>query len=953
MSILDRALRVGEGKKFKAFERNVELINAFEPELELESDEELRQRYSDLRERHLDGAPLEDLLYESFALTREAGKRALGQRHFDVQLIGGMVLHDGSIAEMKTGEGKTLTATLPVVLNGLASRDEKGYAVRGKGVHVVTVNDYLARRDALWMKPIYDLLGVTVGILQSGQNPIDKQEAYSRDVVYGTNSEFGFDYLRDNLADSMESKAQRGHGFGIVDEVDNILIDEARTPLIISGQPEQAADLYYKFAKLARIMEPGKKPDTLEAKSKDYEADFDFEPDEKHKTVSVTERGVAKAEKFLGIDNLYRAEYGNLVNHLQQALKGEALYKKDVDYAVIDGEVKIIDEFTGRILEGRRWSEGLHQAVEAKEDVAIQEESQTVATITYQNYFRRYDKLAGMTGTALTEATEFMKIYELQVVEIPTNRPMIRDDKNDQIYKTKDGKWAAVVNEIKERNGTGQPVLVGTISVEVSEVLSGELDKAGIKHAVLNAKPEHAEREGEVIAEAGRPFAVTIATNMAGRGVDIKLGGNEEHLTQLELTKRGLEPDSDEWNSAWDELFPKMEQQVTEDREKVKESGGLFICGTERHESRRIDNQLRGRSGRQGDPGESRFYLSAEDDLVRLFAGDRIYKILDNKFLAQVDDDGNELPIEHKMLSKQIEGAQKKVEEQNFLIRKRVLEYDDVMNQQREIIYEYRDRILEGQDMSEIAREQISDAIERIAREYMAGEYQEDWELDALFTQLDQIYDQSFEVEDIKEGTDRETLVTQLREDVIQAYDEREEELGAELMRALERFMLLQIIDERWREHLHDMDYLREGIHLRGFAQIDPLVAYKNEGFEMFTELMNNIWDEFARYVFNVEVQTEEPQQAAGPNWGMGSNTTSTRNLNTSGGRGLAGSDAIAAAAGAAVPAGAAEAGQMAAEAVEAPIAVETRRLDENEKIGRNDPCWCGSGKKFKKCHGA
>ena len=452
MSILDRALRVGEGKKFKSFERNVELINAFEPELELETDDELRERYAALRERHLNGEPLEDLLYESFALTREAGKRALGQRHFDVQLIGGMVLHDGSIAEMRTGEGKTLTATLPVVLNGLASRDENGHAARGQGVHLVTVNDYLARRDALWMKPIYDLLGVTVGILQAGQNDIDKQEAYSRDVVYGTNSEFGFDYLRDNLADSMESKAQRGHGYAIVDEVDNILIDEARTPLIISGQPEQAADLYYQFAKLARIMEPGKKPETLEAKSKDYEADFDFEPDEKHKTVSVTERGVAKAEKFLSIDNLYLAENGNLVNHLQQALKAEELYKRGVDYEVIDGEVKIIDEFTGRILEGRRWSEGLHQAVEAKEDVAIQEENQTVATITYQNYFRRYDKLAGMTGTALTEATEFMKIYELQVVEIPTNRPMVRDDKNDQIYKTKDGKWAAVAR--RSRTGT-------------------------------------------------------------------------------------------------------------------------------------------------------------------------------------------------------------------------------------------------------------------------------------------------------------------------------------------------------------------------------------------------------------------------------------------------------------------------------------------------------------------
>jgi preprotein translocase subunit SecA len=956
MSILDRALRVGESKKFKTFERNVELINAFEPELELESDEELRERYEALRERHLNGDSLDDLLYESFALTREAGKRALGQRHFDVQLIGGMVLHDGSIAEMRTGEGKTLTATLPVVLNALGSRNEKGYAVRGEGVHLVTVNDYLARRDALWMKPIYDLLGVTVGILQSGQHDIDKQEAYSRDVVYGTNSEFGFDYLRDNLAVEMEQKAQRGHGFAIVDEVDNILIDEARTPLIISGQPEQAADLYYKFAKLATIMEPGKKPEGLEAKSKDWEADYDFEPDEKHKTVSVSEKGVAKAEKFLGIDNLYRAEHGNMVNHLQQALKAEELYKKDVDYAVIDGEVKIIDEFTGRILEGRRWSEGLHQAVEAKEGVAIQEESQTVATITYQNYFRRYEKLGGMTGTALTEATEFMKIYELQVVEIPTNRPMIRNDRNDQIYKTKDGKWAAVIREIQERNGSGQPVLVGTISVEVSELLSQQLDRAGIQHSVLNAKPEHAEREGEVIAEAGQPFAVTIATNMAGRGVDIKLGGNEEHLTQLELHKRGLEPDTDEWNAAWDELFPKMEQQVVENREKVRESGGLFICGTERHESRRIDNQLRGRSGRQGDPGESLFYLSAEDDLVRLFAGDRIYKILDNKFLAQVDEDGNELPIEHKMLSKQIEGAQKKVEEQNFLIRKRVLEYDDVMNQQREIIYEYRDRILEGQDMSEVAREQIADAIERIAREYMAGEYQEDWELDALFDQLGQIYDVSYEVDDVKEGTDRETLVGQLREDVIQAYDERENELGDELMRALERFMLLQIIDERWREHLHDMDYLREGIHLRGFAQIDPLVAYKNEGFDMFTELMNNIWDEFARYVFNVEVQVQQPEAAAaGPNWGLGSgSSTATRNLNMSGGQGLTGRDAIAAAAGAAVPGAMAEAGQMAAEeGMEPVMPVETRRLDDTEKIGRNDPCWCGSGKKFKKCHGA
>ncbi len=951
MSIIDRALRVGEGKKFKTFEKSVSRINDFEPELELETDEELRQRYEQLRKRHLDGESLDELLFECFALVREASKRTIGQRHFDVQLIGGMVLHDGSIAEMKTGEGKTLAATLPIALNALGARDENGRPAPGKGIHLVTVNDYLARRDANWMKPIYDLLGITVGVIQSQQNDIDKQEAYSRDVVYGTNSEFGFDYLRDNLAVEADQKVQRGHGYAIVDEVDNILIDEARTPLIISGQPEQAADIYYRFAKLAPMMEPGKKPEGLEAKSKDWEADFDFEPDEKHKTVAVTERGVEKAEKFLGIDNLYKAEYGNLVNHLQQALKAESLYKRDVDYGVIDGEVKIIDEFTGRILEGRRWSEGLHQAVEAKEGVAIQEENQTVATITYQNYFRRYDKLAGMTGTALTEATEFMKIYKLQVVEVPTNEPMIRRDHNDQIYKTKEGKWGAVLSEIEYRHMKGQPVLVGTISVEVSELLSERLKKRGIEHTVLNAKPEHAEREGETIAEAGGSKAVTIATNMAGRGVDIKLGGNEEHLTHRELVRRGLEFGSDEWAAAWDEVFPKIEAEVEEDRAKVLETGGLFILGTERHESRRIDNQLRGRSGRQGDPGESRFYLSAEDDLVRLFAGNRIYRILDR--LGPVSEEGEEEPIEAKMLSKQIENAQKKVEEQNFLIRKRVLEYDDVMNQQREIIYEYRDRILEGQDMSDIARTQIAEAVERVCREYMQGEYAEDWDLGALFTQLEQVYPLSYELEDIEEGVDRETLIERLRDDVVEAYDEREGELGDELMRALERFMLLQIIDERWREHLHDMDYLREGIHLRGFAQIDPLVAYKNEGFEMFTALMNNIWDEFARYIFNVEVEVEEEQQPTGPSWAVGGGNTGSYSY--AGGHAAAGRAAIAAAAGEAttVPAGIQDAAEMAGDEVALPQPVETRRLDEHEKIGRNDPCWCGSGKKFKKCHGA
>jgi preprotein translocase subunit SecA len=947
MSILERALRMGEGKKFKEFARRVGRINDFEPELKLESDAELRERTGALRERVRNGEPLDDLLPESFALTREAARRTLGQRHFDVQLIGGMVLHDGSIAEMKTGEGKTLTATLPIVLNSLT----------GQGVHLVTVNDYLARRDAEWMRPIYETLGVSVGVIQSEERDDLKHAAYAADVTYGTNSEFGFDYLRDNLATSVEEKYQRGHHFGIVDEVDNILIDEARTPLIISGAPEQAADLYYKFAQLAPRMKPGKKPEGLEAKSKEWVADFDYEPDEKHKTVAVTELGVEKAERFLGIENMYLAEHGNLVNHLIQALKAESLYKRDVDYAVIDGEAKIIDEFTGRILEGRRWSEGLHQAIEAKEGVAIQEENQTVATITYQNYFRRYDKLAGMTGTAITEATEFMKIYELQVVEIPTNRPMVRMDKNDQIYKTKDGKWKAVAQEIQDRSEKGQPVLVGTISVEVSELLSERLTRMGVKHTVLNAKPEHAEREGEIIAEAGQPGAVTIATNMAGRGVDIQLGGNAEHQTHQELASRGLEPGTPEYDEAWDSLFRRIEKDVEEDRERVKALGGLYILGTERHESRRIDNQLRGRSGRQGDPGESRFYLSGEDDLVRLFAGERIYKILDK--LGPIDKEGNEQPIEAGMLSKQIENAQKRVEEQNFLIRKRVLEYDDVMNQQREIVYEIRDRILEGEDISDTARSQIADAVDRLADEYLVGDYVEDWDVDGLLTQLEQMYPVALDPDEFDaEKADRMSIVAELRADVVHAYDEREQELGPELMRALERYILLQIIDERWREHLHDMDYLREGIHLRGFAQIDPLVAYKNEGFEMFRGLINSIWEEFARYIFRVEVEIEGENGGPGSPvpqpWQPtpGSSSTGAR-LQYQGGTSEDQPSALAAAAAGAIPAGVAGAAEMAVDEVAAPAPVETRRVNEREQIGRNDPCWCGSGKKFKKCHGA
>ena len=952
MSFLDRALRMGEAKKFKTYEQRVGRINAFEEELEHYTDAELREAADALRERARGGESLDELLFECFALVREAGKRSMGMRHFDVQLIGGMVLHDGSIAEMKTGEGKTLTATLAVVLNSLG----------GRGVHVVTVNDYLARRDAMWMKPIYDMLGVTVGVLQNMQPHEEKRDSYAADVTYGTNSEFGFDYLRDNMATSLEEKVQHGgrpkpeegqspyHTFAIVDEVDNILIDEARTPLIISGAPEQAADFYAKFARLAPQMQAGKTPEGMDPRmKKEFVADFDYEFDEKHKTVAVTEQGVGKAERFLKIDHLYRAENGHLVNHLIQSLKAESLYKRDVDYAVIDGEVKIIDEFTGRILEGRRWSEGLHQAVEAKEGVRVQEENQTLATITLQNYFRMYDKLAGMTGTALTEANEFMKIYELAVVQIPTNQPMVRADRNDQVYKTKDGKWSAVGREIEARYKADQPVLVGTISVEVSELLSTRLTKRGIPHTVLNAKPEHAEREGEIIAEAGAPGAVTIATNMAGRGVDIKLGGNPEHLTRLELAKLGLRQGEPDYDEHFKKVLPEVERRVEDLRERVLQAGGLFIMGTERHESRRIDNQLRGRAGRQGDPGESRFFLSAQDDLVRLFAGERIYKILDR--LGTVDDEGNEEPIEAGMLSKQIEKAQKKVEEQHFLMRKHTLEYDDVLNQQREVIYNYRDEILEGRDMSQAAREETTGLIERLVEEYTGGDFVEDWDVHGLLNRVAEIFTPSAAVMSADpDRVDREELTQRIKEEALAQYDRREQELGEELMRHIERFLLLQIIDQRWREHLYDMDYLREGIHLRGFAQIEPLVAYKNEAYELFRDLMNSIWGDFARMIFHVEVTFEgenggaPPQSPRRPS--ASSSSTGRGNVTYSGGA----SAQPSALAMAAASAGAVE-GYAEDEAPPAPV--EQRRVDQSEQVGRNDPCWCGSGKKFKKCHGA
>jgi len=940
MDLVTKALRAGEGRKFKSYQKRAEAINRFEPEMEALSDEEIRSEADSLRERARNGTSLDDLLPEAFALCREASRRSTGQRHYDVQLIGGMVLHDGGIAEMKTGEGKTLTATLPVFLNTLA----------GESVHLVTVNDYLARRDQEWMKPIYDALGVTSDALQDGDDHATRQRKYSLDVTYGTNSEFGFDYLRDNMADALEHCVQRDHNFAIVDEVDNILIDEARTPLIISGQPEQAAQTYYTFARLAKQMNgvPAKqKLKSLGESRETHEADYDYEYDEKHKTVSPTERGVKKAEDFIGVDNLYLGEHGSLVNHLVQSLKAESLYKKDDDYAVIDGEVMIIDEFTGRILEGRRWSEGLHQAVEAKEGVAIREENQTLATITLQNYFRLYDKLSGMTGTALTEATEFMKIYKMPVVEIPTNRDMVRADQNDQIFKTKDGKWKAVLDEIVSRHEKGQPVLVGTVSVEVSEMISGALKRDGIKHAVLNAKPEHAEREGELIAQAGRKGAVMIATNMAGRGVDIKLGGDPEHLAIAELKKQGITPESEGYEEALAEKAAELEPQCKIEADEVRELGGLFICGTERHESRRIDNQLRGRSGRQGDPGESRFFLSAEDDVIRLFAGDRIYKILDK--LGPVDDDGGEMPLEAKMLTKTVENAQKKVEEQNFLIRKRVLEYDDVMNEQRRVIYKYRREILEGRDISENARDELEGVIERLVDEYTAGDILDEWDLVELETQLRQIWPVGIEVGSLSpETVDREQLKDALDDDAMTAYDEREEQLGEELMRYLERSILLQVIDNRWREHLFDMDYLREGIHLRGFAQIDPLVAYKNEGYQMFEELMHSIWDEFSKLVFRAEIEVQPEGGAAVAANGEGDPASFAYSGGTAENQPSALAEVAAASGASAVDVAAAGAAGPGNGEV-----VETVVKGEHDDIGRNDPCWCGSGKKFKKCHGA
>jgi preprotein translocase subunit SecA len=881
----EKVLRVGEGRRMKRLAQQAAYITSIEPEFEALSDEELAGKTTEFKRRLENGETLEELLFEAYASVREAFKRTLGVRLFDVQLMGGIVLHEGDIAEMKTGEGKTFVAVQPLYLN----------ALEGNGVHLVTVNDYLAKRDCEWTKPVYEALGMRDAYIENMMPFAERKEAYDADVTYGTNSEFGFDYLRDNMAVSLDGVVQRSHSYAIVDEVDSILIDEARTPLIISGEPETAAQIYYDFARVARGL-TGVPHDPL---LKGGNPDADYEYDEKHKTVAPGQASIEAVERALRIDNLYDPRNAQLVNHLTQALKAESLYKRDIDYVIQDGEVKIVDEFTGRIMEGRRWSEGLHQAIEAKEGVKIQEENVTLATITLQNYFRLYEKLGGMTGTAKTEEKEFVEIYNLHVVEIPTNVPVARDDANDLIFKSKDGKFQAVMRDIEERYEKGQPVLVGTIAVETSEYLSELLKRQGIPHNVLNAK-EHA-REAEIIKDAGQKHAVTIATNMAGRGVDIKLGDG------------------------------------------VVDLGGLYVLGTERHEARRIDNQLRGRSGRQGDPGESRFYLSGEDDLVRLFAGDRIKRIME-RFKIPEDQ-----PMEAKILSNQIEGAQKKVEEQNFVARKNVLKYDDVMNTQRKVIYEQRRAVLEGQDMSEDVRGWIDEVVAATVDQFTQEEYAEEWDLEALVKQMATLYETEVTVDELREDLgeiSRDSLVEEFQDDARDAYAAKEEELTAELMRELERFVILQVVDQRWREHLDAMDYLREGVHLRAMAQKDPLVEYRHEGHIMFESLGAAIREEVVVTLFHAQLAPEEADELQRAQEAAGANGGGLQYAHES----LAGAEAIAAAGG-----GGAATATLAMSGGGSTTAGAPRPIvkSERENIGRNDPCWCGSGKKFKKCHGA
>jgi preprotein translocase subunit SecA len=859
MKVVDKVLRIGEGKILRQLQGIAKMVNSIEDDFVNMTDEELRAQTAEFKERHENGESLDALLPEAFAVVREAAKRTLHQRHYDVQIMGGAALHLGNIAEMKTGEGKTLVGTLPTYLNALS----------GKGVHVVTVNDYLAKYQAEWMGRVYHFLGLDYGVILPEMTPAERRIAYAKDITYGTNNEFGFDYLRDNMAGSIEDCVQREHNYAIVDEVDSILVDEARTPLIISGPAEDSQRWYVEMARIANSLKAWTLADEAELKRKnpritDLEIDetkrrvADYDVDEKKRTVAILERGIEKVEDRLGIDNLYESANTPLISYLNNALKAKDLFHRDKDYVVVDdGEVLIVDEHTGRTLHGRRYNEGLHQAIEAKEGVEIKEEYQTLATITLQNYFRLYTKLAGMTGTAMTEANEFSKVYKLGVVPIPTNKPMIRVEERDLIYRTEDAKFDAVVKDIVEVHATGQPILVGTTSVEKSERLSRMLLKENIKHEVLNAK-QHA-REAAIVAEAGRKGAVTVATNMAGRGTDIILGGNPEFLADKELRARGIDPaeDIEQYEAEYPAMLERFEKQVKEEQEEVRELGGLYVLGTERHESRRIDNQLRGRAGRQGDPGKSRFYLSLEDDLMRLFKREMV-----DWAMSRNNDDSQ--PLENKVVTKAIASAQGQVEAQNFETRKNILKYDDVMNRQRHVVYDERRRVLEGADL----RDQVQDMLEETVTGYVQGAtadgFAEDWDLDALFTAMKTLYQTELTEEQLieeaggeKAGLTQDFLIERFLEDATAAYDRREELLGEEAMRELERRVVLSVLDRKWREHLYEMDYLREGIGLRAMAQRDPLVEYQREGYDMFASMMESIKEESVGFIFNVEVDVE------------------------------------------------------------------------------------------------
>ncbi len=931
MGILDRILRAGEGKKLKALEGMVPDINAWEDEYKRLSDVELKAKTGEFRQRLDNGAALDDILVEAFAVTREAADRVIGQRHYDVQMMGGAALHFGWVAEMKTGEGKTLVATLPSYLNGLG----------GNGVHLVTVNDYLARRDAEWMGRIHKWLGLNVGLIIPGfkSQPAEKRRNYAADITYGTNNEFGFDYLRDNMAPRLDAKVQRGHNFCIVDEVDSILIDEARTPLIISGRVGDAAKLYYRFASIVRSLR----------------RDIDYEVEEDKRVVVPTEDGIESVEAALDVDNLYDDVSANLVHQFTVALKAKELYKRDKDYIVQGGEVKIVDEFTGRILEGRRWSEGIHQAVEAKEGVKIKEENQTLATITLQNYFRMYDKLAGMTGTAATEAAELMNTYGLGVVPVPTNRPLVRADQADLIYKGELGKFKSVIDDIEERHATGQPILVGTVSVEKSELLSRLMKQRGIEHEVLNAK-QHT-READIVAQAGRLGGVTVATNMAGRGVDILLGGNPELMARHEVMKEGFSPDLMVDDFTLPRPLEEMPEEFQEDRKKafaryeehvqvfnaqcaaegakVRELGGLYVIGSERHDSRRIDNQLRGRSGRQGDPGESRFFLSLDDELMRLFATGALQWAM-----GRFEEDE---AIEAKMVTKAIERAQTTVETKNAEIRKNVLKYDEVMNEQRKVIYQRRDQILEGEDLRSAATEYLADAVDALIESHCASVATDEWDVDGLAKELTLFWPTTLTADDLGSVRNSDELYDVVMAEATNHYEQREVEMGEEVMREVERQVMLRIIDQRWREHLEEMDYLKEGINLRAMGQKDPLVEWQREGFEMFGGMMKGIAQDFVRYVMHVQVvEKDDGAPKLGAPQVLNMQTSSSDDEPASSGFDRAAAAHAADETGAPPPTPAA-----------ATTKPKTVTKGAFEKTPRNAPCPCGSGKKFKQCHGA